>query len=208
MTASFNCPYEVERIGRLGDGGKWVCGLSRYEQTSKPCIVYSFGIQQESSFEEELLERTNCELWGYDFSVDEFGPQLKTKMKDRAHFTKAGISGKTDTTQNPPYYSIADLMDINGHTHVDVLKMDIEGYEFESLTSLLQAFDDGEVPVSQILIEIHLDPGRKSVDDFLAWWESLEAVGYRAAWTEPNLLTVSLPLADGMPRYAEVSSET
>ena len=170
--------------------------------------MYSFGIQQESSFEEELLERTNCQLWGYDFSVDEFGPQLKTKMKDRAHFTKAGISGKTDTTQNPPYYSIADLMDINGHTHVDILKMDIEGYEFESLTSLLQAFDDGEVPVSQILIEIHLDPGRKSVDDFLAWWESLEAVGYRAAWTEPNLLTVSLPLADGMPRYAEVSFKT
>jgi hypothetical protein len=96
-------------------------------------------------------------------------------------------------------------MEKNGHSHVDILKMDIEGYEFESLESLLTAFEDVEVPVSQILMEIHLDPGRKSVDDFLAWWESLGAAGYRAAWTEPNLLTVSLPVADGMPRYAKVS---
>lgn len=106
VRASLNCPYEMERIDRLGDGGNYVCGLSRYEQTSKPCIVYSFGIQQESSLEEELLERTKCELWGYDPSVDEFGPQLKTKMKGRAHVTKAGISGKTDKTANPPYYTI------------------------------------------------------------------------------------------------------
>lgn len=74
IPASFNCPYEIERIGRLGDGGKWVCGLSRYEQTYKHSIVHPFGIQQELSFEEELLERTKCELWGYDFGIDEFGP--------------------------------------------------------------------------------------------------------------------------------------
>lgn len=39
---AFNCPHEVERIGALGDGGKWVCGLSRLED--KPdCVIYSFG---------------------------------------------------------------------------------------------------------------------------------------------------------------------
>jgi hypothetical protein len=40
--AAFNCPHELERIGNLGDGGKWTCGLSRI--ASKPnCIIYSFG---------------------------------------------------------------------------------------------------------------------------------------------------------------------
>ena len=42
FTAAFNCPHEVERHGALGDGGKWVCGLSRVAK--KPdCVVYSFG---------------------------------------------------------------------------------------------------------------------------------------------------------------------
>src|ERR1700683_3847923 len=39
---AFNCPHELERIGALGDGGKWLYGLSRVAE--KPdCIVYSFG---------------------------------------------------------------------------------------------------------------------------------------------------------------------
>ena len=42
FTPAFNCPHEVERHGALGDGGKWVCGLSRLAK--KPdCVVYSFG---------------------------------------------------------------------------------------------------------------------------------------------------------------------
>lgn len=36
----------------MGDGGKWVCGMSLYEDipTEKPCVIYSFGVQTESSF--------------------------------------------------------------------------------------------------------------------------------------------------------------
>ena len=37
------------------------------------CVVYSFGINGESSFEAEVLDRTECQLWGYDFSVSDVG---------------------------------------------------------------------------------------------------------------------------------------
>ncbi len=52
----------MERVGRMGDGGKWVCGMSRYEALSRkrPCTLYSFGVRDESSFENELLSRTDC----------------------------------------------------------------------------------------------------------------------------------------------------
>ena len=85
---AFNCPWEVERIGILGDGGKFVCGFSRIVEKPK-CVIYSIGVNHESSFvphrppavdhavnppcsfEAELLERgKNCQVWGYDFSVD------------------------------------------------------------------------------------------------------------------------------------------
>jgi len=49
----------MERIGRLGDGGKWVCGMSLYEDIpqEKPCVIYSFGVQTESSFGKSLTFR-------------------------------------------------------------------------------------------------------------------------------------------------------
>ncbi|KAJ0164488.1 hypothetical protein CTA2_879 [Colletotrichum tanaceti] len=49
----YNCPWDVERIGRMGDGGKWVCGMSRYENyypKDPGCIIYSLGVRDESSF--------------------------------------------------------------------------------------------------------------------------------------------------------------
>lgn len=42
----------MERIGRMGDGGKWVCGMSQYVNYPKgrDCVIYSFGVRDESSF--------------------------------------------------------------------------------------------------------------------------------------------------------------
>jgi len=206
VPASYNCPFEVERIGRMGDGGKWVCGMSKYEKNTRPCIIYSFGVQNESSFEEEMLERTNCQIWGYDFSVDAFGPAIQNTYASRTHFLKAGISGTTESSKDPPFYTIQDLMAKNGHTYIDILKIDIEYAEFDALT----AFDkhtssDPEYPIGQMLIEIHLFKRGKTLVEFITWWEALEARGWRPAWTEPNLLAVTLGLEDKNPRLAEYS---
>lgn len=67
-----------------------------------------------------MLERTNCEIWGYDFSVEEFGPAIKSDVRHRTHFLKAGIEAKTDLAHNPPFYSIQDLMTKNGHDYMYV----------------------------------------------------------------------------------------
>jgi Methyltransferase domain len=40
---AFQCPHHVERIGTLGDGGKWVCGVDRIAKQDK-CVIYSFGL--------------------------------------------------------------------------------------------------------------------------------------------------------------------
>ena len=39
---AFFCPHELERVGELGDGGKWVCGLSQLQE-KEDCVVYSVG---------------------------------------------------------------------------------------------------------------------------------------------------------------------
>lgn len=162
--ASYSCPHEMERVGRMGDGGKWVCGMSRFVDfpRDRECVIYSFGVRDESSFgkhrpvpdecilgpiytpslasywpkceltnallaENEMLSRTNCVVWAYDFSVVDFGEQLEPGNRERAHFLQAGIAGKTDKTKEPPFYSISDLMKMNGHEYMYVTLPPVSG---------------------------------------------------------------------------------
>lgn len=65
-----------------------------------------------------LSRAKNCTVWAYDFSVVDFGKQLSSSNRDRAHFLQAGIAGKTDKSKNPPFYSIAELMRMNNHEYM------------------------------------------------------------------------------------------
>ncbi len=190
--AAFNCPHEIERVGALGDGGKWVCGMSRV--VSKPdCIIYSVGINHESSFEAELLSRTdNCQVWGYDFSVHQFGPEVQDSpaLLRRAHFKPYGLAGTNahgpeDTNK---MYTLQSLMALNGHTHIDILKVDIESWEFETLSTLIKSYlnEDKPLPFGQLQLEIHV--WDKKFPEMLKWWETLEDAGLRPFWTEVSSL--------------------
>lgn len=110
---AYTCPWDIERIGHLGDGGKWVCGLSKYiefsemaeqrqQQQQQPpppprtkdlskkadqddgelddgehaanLVVYSFGVNDDSSFEEVMLAETNAEVVAVDYTVNSVCP--------------------------------------------------------------------------------------------------------------------------------------
>lgn len=47
---NYNSPYPVERIGKMGEGGKFIAGLDRLAQ-EKDCVMYSFGVEKDSSAE-------------------------------------------------------------------------------------------------------------------------------------------------------------
>ncbi|KAG9126735.1 hypothetical protein FRC07_002175 [Ceratobasidium sp. 392] len=199
----FNCPYETERIGVLGDGGKWACGVSRIKD--KPnCVVYSAGISTESSFEAEVLRRTNCTVYGFDFSVRQFGPEVHNyaSLRNRTHFYRYGLAGTDNHSGNPPMWTIQALMQKHGHTFIDILKIDIEGAEFDTLKSMINYYKDiGPLPFGQLQLEIHAN--KITFMQFLRWWEDLEEAGLRPFWTEPNLLVTNW--FRGAPAYTEYS---
>ncbi|THG95931.1 hypothetical protein EW026_g5806 [Hermanssonia centrifuga] len=195
--AAFNCPHELERIGSLGDGGKWTCGVSRIAE--KPdCIIYSFGTDWESAWEASVLENTeHCEIWGYDHQTKSFGRQVSHASfsnKHRTHFTshvQLGPIDKHASGDDPKLYKLDTLMNKNGHTFIDILKVDIEGYEFDTLKAIVQPYiQNGEpLPFGQLQIELHV--WSKKFSDFLTWWEMLEAAGLRPVMMEPNLVYVN-----------------
>ncbi len=53
------------RVGRVGDGGKWICNPF---QLPDKCHIYSLGINGEISFEDDLQSLTNkrCHITAID----------------------------------------------------------------------------------------------------------------------------------------------
>lgn len=200
---SYTCPWELQRVGNLGDGGKWVCGMSRcMKARSRPMIVYSFGVESDSSFEAELLARTNAQVFAFDFSTDGFGPEIQAG-DTRAHFEKIGVGEEASSEDGIRMQSLHDIMQRHGHSYVDIVKMDIEGDEFPVLTAFMDAYKEKQLPIGQLLVEIHLIGDNHTVQSFAEWWERLESFGMRPFSSEPNLLAVVL---NGYPCCVEVST--
>jgi len=112
----------------------------------------------------------------------------------RTHFKPYHVAGSDAprTGDTPRTYTLESLMRLNGHTHIDILKIDLEGWEFDALTAFLipssnfTAENPRVPPVSQMLIELHL--WNREFSDFLNWWRTLERAGLRAVAREPNLV--------------------
>jgi hypothetical protein len=123
-------------LTKYTDGWKFTCGLRRI---ASPCVVYSMGSCGNMAFEKGLL-RTNpgCEIHIFDkdeYGVDDWFPDPADRKK--VHFHRVFIGDHdSDTTTNtansahPPVRKLSTIMKKHHHTHIDVLKMDIEGGEW------------------------------------------------------------------------------
>lgn len=140
-------------------------------------IVYSFGIGEDISFDTAIIRNHNCQVYAFDptpksvnwvnmqslppyFKFYPFGINKTTGFvefnlpKDKKFVSGSVINHKNVDDENcikVPMKSFADITLELGHQHVDVLKMDIEGSEYDVIDSLLSS----KVQITQILVEIH-----------------------------------------------------
>ena len=198
---SFNCPLK-ERFGRqavMGDGGKWVCGAETLLQRPG-CVVYSFGSNGETEFEEAVLATTHCEVHVFDPTL---GPEALSKLQalPSIQFHPIGLGPKdqevmmTDTkmtmgnrrVEPMNIQTLQTIMQKLNHTWVDVLKVDIEGFEYATLQEWMQHSKQW-FPVTQLLVEFHYWRGasRTLPQDILATLKALTSSNLRVFSTEPN----------------------
>lgn len=199
---TLTCPFLIERVGGIGDGGKLVCGLE--EIATKPsCVVYSFGVGGDSSFEKEVLDRTNCSIFAFDPTVPAMRLNLESNLnyKRRVTFEKIWIGPGDRPNSNFPVKTISELMQQNGHSWIDMVKMDIEGSEYAALLKLLEDFQQSRtIPISHLNLEIHLQsfknitgPELKKLEgqefqNVYNFFQALEGAGLRAFVSETNHL--------------------
>ena len=156
-------------------------------------IVYSFGVGQDISFDEDIIKNYNCEVFAFDPTPKSITWIQDQKLPQNFKFYEWGISHKTDTDffyfpTNPDFVSgsiveqsnvskdhkievklktLQDTMNRLGHTKLDVLKMDIEGAEYGVLDQILNS----NIEIGQILVEFHdrfFTDGKQKTMDILS----------------------------------------
>jgi hypothetical protein len=148
-----------------------------------PCIVYSMGSGQRFAFEKRVRSiAPGCEIHTFDPTSKETG--VGKKFYDVYH-GDFGFGGKDSTAGPFPVKSIATIMKELNHAHVDYLKIDVEGYEWEFLSLV----DWNVTKVGQILIELHpikrWSGDEMTAKDMNVIFTKLETAGYRLISIEP-----------------------
>lgn len=150
-----------------------------YEKLGKNSIVYSFGIGEDISFDEEIIKRHHNRVFGFDptpksihwiesrrrslpseFSFFEYGiGEITGKKtfylpKNKQHVSGSSVQQTNVDERDTIIVEMKSLKDIAaqlGHPKIDILKMDIEGGEYDVIESLLNS----NIEIDQILVEFH-----------------------------------------------------
>ena len=176
-------------------GGWTVCP----EGLHKGSVAYSFGIGKDITFDIELIDRFGMTVHAFDPTPESLdwlrGQNLPPQFVPHAY----GLAARDGTVmfhppQNPehvshsmvhrgrpgaqpvevPVHRLGTIMGMLGHTGIDLLKMDIEGAEYESLNDILKT--GNRVP--QILVEFHHRFPGIGVKSTRSAIEALNAAGY------------------------------
>jgi len=162
--------YPSERFGS-DYGGYVTCPIG----LTKESIVYSFGVGEDISWDEELIAKYGVRVFGFD-PTPKSAIYIQQKNPHNFDFFQIGISNHNgilkfypprnedyvscslfkhqDSNEEPILVKIVTLDKIMrklGHEKIDILKMDIEGAEYEVIEDIIEK----SIFPGQILIEFH-----------------------------------------------------
>ena len=145
-------------IGATQEDAKRICNLEALAE-AEGCIIYSLGGGNQYSFEDAMVALTLCEIHVFDCTCDPIAG-----LHPRVIFHKLCV-GAGD--EGPLYRALDDVMAELQHTRIDLLKMDIEGFEFPVLEALWRVPQLQLLP-HQIIVEFHW---RTQLNAAMPWGE-------------------------------------
>ncbi|KAK7068312.1 hypothetical protein SK128_004799 [Halocaridina rubra] len=210
------------------DGEKRLCLDAEVLPMKNNCLVYSFGVGHDLTFDIDL-EEFGCDVYAFD--SDHSHANYPTFISDRLAFYKARIGThflrefqyRQENLPTGPfmveYWPLSGLMKRLGHqgTQMFYLKMDIEGIEWDVFEKSIFKTDILEGTV-QLSLEIHFDELRQngsskntqelldSVNKYLRVIRGLQTRGFQLAHWEPNYKGPELTSVAGLRFH--VYSET
>jgi FkbM family methyltransferase len=163
-------------------------------------VVYSFGVGDNVGWDLEMIRRYGVRVHAFDPTPASIAWVASHRLPPQFVFHDYGISdfdgvldfypprrrGSTHFSQErrgtlfdrrPPVpgrvHRLATIMRKLGHRRIDVLKLDVEGTEFQAVPDLIAS----EIEVDQLLIEIHYQFRSRSFQQGLDLIQQLKASG-------------------------------
>lgn len=167
-------------------------------------VIYSFGVGEDISFDLQLIKAFKLQVHAFDPSPRSIEWVGKQEIPDAFHFNPYGLAGQDGeiTFSEPeeagahslkisqaadaaesldlkihvlPVHRLTTVLGKLGHDRIDILKMDIEGAEYEVIDDIIQQ----PVPISQVLIEFHHRFGNIGVGKTREAIAKLNKAGYK-----------------------------
>lgn len=187
----------IEKWWAGNDYGGFFCCPAGLDEKS---VVYSVGIGEDISFDRAIIERFGCQVHGFDPTPKSIKWIEKQSLPQAFHFHPYGISDSSGMvefhlplnenhvsgslvsqrnvgleTVAVPMKRLAEVAAELGHKHLDILKMDIEGAEYQVIDDLISS----GLSIRQILIEFHYKMMDGGIEKTKLAIEKLNAAGYR-----------------------------
>jgi hypothetical protein len=145
----------------VADTGKWICDPFRLN-TMRSCLVYSVGSKNRFDFERGILGvRPDCEI--HTFDPTSLPPGARDSAAAQINFHQIGMGGINGVLSlgggcgdHCPVQTLTSLIRDLQHEDrvIDILKVDIEGSEYDALIDLLYTCTF-PINVRQLQIELH-----------------------------------------------------
>ena len=171
----------VDGLEDLGDRSQGCNWTTRTKFLTPSSVIYSAGVGKDISFEHALVDTYGVNIELLDPSPTALETMaLAANQRKELRFHKLALAGHTGTLEmappadpvegswisqtdsdhlapptpggvTVPCTTVGDLMRKLGHTSIDLLKIDIEGAEYQMLEAILQ----DHTPIRQIAVEFH-----------------------------------------------------
>jgi FkbM family methyltransferase len=146
------------------------------EELRPKSIVYSFGVGEDISFDLELIKKHGVNVFAFDPTPRVADFLRRQVLPERFHYYAYGIGAEDGRCHfyppaNPSHVShslvfcspeAGECLEVDirrlstiakelGHTRIDLLKMDIEGAEYDVIPDIIRS----NVDVRQLVLEFH-----------------------------------------------------
>ena len=191
-STNINIPTEIH-----GEGyGGWTISKNSLSKDSK---IFSVGIGKDVGFDLSIIKKYEATVYGFDptpgvdewlksqvmpvqfeyvaVALTDFDGEVKFYKPETEGYISHSISSEK-TNQDfvtVPARCLASLMSQFDVEQLDLLKMDIEGFEYDVIDSIMAQ----DCPVKQLLIEFHHGMYGKKVSDTEQAIEKIKSRGYR-----------------------------